>query len=51
MKAQVKKYGNSLWIDINGEHDDTSWAIEEEELIPIRDAINVYLDSLNKEEE
>lgn len=42
MKVEIKLSGNSLWLIIDGD-DNTAWAISEDELLPIRDAINEYL--------
>lgn len=45
MKAKIEKdEAGYLWILVNGKFDDTAWAVTEAELIPIRDAINKYLE-------
>lgn len=43
MRARIKCFGDELWLIIDG-NDKTAWAVTEEELIPIRDAINKYLE-------
>ena len=47
IKAEIKKSSDCLWVVIDGD-DKTAWAITEEELVPVRDAINKYLERNEK---
>ena len=42
MKAEIKKFEDGLWLVIDG-NDKTAWAITEEEILPIRDAIDEWM--------
>ncbi|MEI7478541.1 MAG: hypothetical protein WCJ81_09025 [bacterium] len=43
VKAEIKDYEGCLWLEINGKHDETAWAIKEDEIEPIMEACKKYL--------